>query len=117
MSIQGWTSADQAELDVLLHELAGSYQEHRQKCEVCRPEPCPTRAAWNAHKAECGACRGDAPLTFGLPSCWIRSHWLIHCDICKRCNVCPHVKNAIAVVLDWRERRQLLTRAEQLRLD
>lgn len=29
---------------------------------------------------------------------------------------CPHLKTAIDVVLEWRRRRELLSRAEQLRL-
>lgn len=29
---------------------------------------------------------------------------------------CPYLASAISIVLDWRERRQLLTRAENLRV-
>ena len=35
-----WTSADAAELDVLLHELARGFVEHRERCDACSPEPC-----------------------------------------------------------------------------
>lgn len=70
-----WSHADQAELDVLLFELADAYAEHRPKCAQCR--------AYDA-KAP-----GSAP--------------------------CTHLQNAVAIVIDWREKRHLLTRAENLR--
>ena len=108
-----WTAADQAELDVLLHALTSGYAEHRQKCEAC--QPCPELAAWREHKAGCRACQGDAPLTYG-PPCERREQWLEHNRRgCVRCLPCPHLQAAIREVVDWREFRALLSRAEALR--
>jgi hypothetical protein len=38
-----WTEADAAELDMLVHELASSYFEHRERCVSCAAAypPCP----------------------------------------------------------------------------
>ena len=59
-------------------------------------------------------------------------HELIDCyfdhrDRCAHClawrerrpdsSPCPYLGSAIGIVLDWRQRRQLLTRAEELRLE
>ena len=111
-----WTPADQAELDVSLFNLTGAYFEHRERgCEACNPEPCPELEAWYAHKAGCRACEGDAPLTFG-PPCERRGQWLEHNrQGCVRCLPCPHLQVAIREVLEWREARHLLSRAEALR--
>ena len=112
-----WTAADQAELDVLTHALVFDFSEHRKHCEACRPEPCPDLEAWKAHKAECRACQGDAPLTFGLP-CERHEQFLDHNRRgCPRCLPCPHLQAAIAEVLEWREARILLSRAEALRAE
>lgn len=72
-----WTPADAAELDVLVHELADAYFEHRDRCDHC--------LAWRARLA------GSTP--------------------------CPYLGAAIEIVLEWRQKRLLLTRAEQLRLE
>lgn len=47
---------------------------------------------------------------------------LEQCETCqanrrRRGEPCVYVQSAIAIVVDWRQRRQLLTRAEQLRID
>lgn len=42
--------------------LAGSYQEHRERCEECQPEPCPVLVAYREHKAGCWNC--DNGVTF-----------------------------------------------------
>ena len=65
-----WTSADGAELDVLVWALVTDYLEDRDGC---------------------ARCAGPAP--------------------------CPHLQEAIAAVLDWREARLLLSRAQALRAD
>ena len=65
MSANGWTAADDAELDVLVYALVTDYWEHRERCEAC--QPCDELAAWREHKAGCRACQGDAPLTYGPP--------------------------------------------------
>ncbi len=43
-----------------------------------------------------------------------------HRETCETCRtpfaVCPQLRTAIEVVLDWRRRRELLTRAELLRV-
>lgn len=114
-----WTTADDAELDVLVLELARSYRDHRERCESCSPEPCPTLVAYRAHRAGCWKCRHGityATATYGDP-CWIRLHFIAHGDTCKRCNVCPHLRTAIEAVLDWRQARELLSRAEALRAE
>ena len=104
---------DQAELDVLLHTLTTDYEAYRQKCEAC--QPCDVLGAWRAHRIECKACRGDAPLTYG-PPCKRRANWLEHNRRgCKRCVPCASLRAAIAEVLDWREARALLSRAQALR--
>jgi hypothetical protein len=36
--VTGWTAADQAELDVLLHALAADWFKHRPTCDA---DPCP----------------------------------------------------------------------------
>lgn len=113
--MNGWTAADQAELDVLVWALAFDFWEHRKHCEACRPEPCPDLEAWKAHKAECRACQGDAPLTFGLP-CERHEQFLEYNRRgCPRCLPCPQLLAAIREVCDWREARVLLSRAEALR--
>ena len=109
----GWTGADQAELDVLVHALTAGYVEHRQNCDDC--QPCDELNAWRAHKAECRACQGDAPLTFGSP-CERREQWLEHNRVgCARCLPCSQLQAAIREVIEWREARMLLSRAEALR--
>ena len=114
---ESWTQADDAELDVLVHALVFDFWEHRKKCRACRGEPCPDLEAWRAHKAECRACQGDAPLTFGLP-CEHHKAFLEHNRRgCPLCLPCPHLQKAIAEVVDWREVRILLSRAEALRAD
>lgn len=72
-----WSHADQAELDVILYELADAYAAHRPACAQCQ--------AYDARQP------GSSP--------------------------CQHLQAAIGIVLDWRERRHLLTRAEDLRRD
>ena len=111
-----WTAADGAELDVLIGTLVGSYFEHRDRCEACRPEPCARYEAWLAHEADCRACQGDAPLTYG-PSCAERRRFLDEHRDCARCLPCPHLQRAIAEVVDWRAARMLLSRAEYLRAE
>jgi len=108
-----WTAADQAELDVLLHELTTGYAEHREKCDAC--QPCGDYAAWKEHETACRACQGDAPLTFG-PPCYRRDQWLEHNRRgCARCLPCPSLQAAVRVVVGWREARMLLSNAEALR--
>ena len=119
LPVDGWTAADASELDVLTHELAGSYAEHRKRCEACDPEPCPVLTAYRAHREGCWNCANGVTYetaTYG-PPCRIRLDFLAHGDACKRCNPCPYLKSAIAVVIDWRESRALLSRAESLRLE
>ena len=48
---------------------------------------------------------------------WIRRHFIAHGDTCKRGLPCPRLREAIGVVLDWRQTRLLLTRGEKLRID
>jgi hypothetical protein len=111
-----WTAADQAELDVLLWHLADAYQEHRERgCRACDPSPCAELAAWYAHRDECRACEGDAPLTFGPPCADWRERRLAHGRTCPKCSPCPHLQAVIAVVCDWRDARILLSHAEALR--
>jgi hypothetical protein len=109
-----WTPADAAELDVLTQALVFDYWEHRRRCEACKPGPCPRYEVWRAHEAECKACRGIAPLTFG-PPCAERQRFLDEHHDCARCLPCPDLLAAIAEVVDWREARLLLSRAEALR--
>jgi|SoiMethySBSTD1v2_1073268.scaffolds.fasta_scaffold469855_3 hypothetical protein len=66
-----WTPADQAELELLLHELVKTYfEEHRNRCAYCRGE-----------------------------------------------ESCPRLRRAIEAVLDWREARELRSRAAWLRAE
>jgi hypothetical protein len=112
-----WTDADQAELEVLLHEVTIGYAEHRQRCRACRPEPCPELETWRAHQATCRACEGDAPVTFG-PPCERRERWLGHNRRgCVKCLPCRHLRAAIREVVEWRDARVLLSRAEALRAE
>ena len=109
--------ADEAELAVLVYALVAGYAEHRASgCRACDPEPCPGLGAWQAHKAGCRVCQGDAPLTFGW-SCRVRDRLLADHRGCARCLPCPHPQRAIAEVLDWREARLLRSRAEALRAE
>lgn len=113
-----WTAADQAELDVLLWHLASEYVDHRRRgCRACDPSHCEELAAWYAHRETCCACEGDAPLTFGPPCADWHERRLAHGRTCPKCNPCPHLRAAIAVVCDWREARALLSRAELLRAE
>ncbi len=59
-----WTAADQAEADLLVHELVTGFFDHRQWC---------------------------------------------------RQPVCPHLAEALKVILEWRRRRELLSIAARLR--
>lgn len=112
--MSSWTQADQAELDVLLHALTTDYDKHRRACKAC--QPCPELEGWREHEAECRACHGDAPLTFGAP-CERRRQFLEHDTSRCSCLPCPHLRQAIAEVLEWREARALLSRAEALRAE
>lgn len=69
--MSAWTPADQAELEVLVHDLVRAYFDHREHCASC--------------------ARGYPP--------------------------CPHVREAIEVVIEWREARALQSRAEHLRAE
>ena len=111
-----WTSADAAELDVLVHALVFDFWEHRKQCRACDPDPCPRLEAWLEHEADCRICEGLAPLTFGW-DCSVRRRFLEEHRDCVRCAPCPHLQAAIAEVLEWREARILLSRAEALRTD
>jgi hypothetical protein len=111
-----WTRADSAELDCLLFELVRGYFERLQRCAACQPGDCPKLVAWRQHLEMCKACRGDGPLTHGLP-CERYQEFVGHSQTCARCNHCPRVQLAIQVVLEWRERRALLSRAEFLRAE
>jgi hypothetical protein len=104
-------------LDVLVRALAFDYWEHRQRCEACRPESCAELAAWRAHLDACRACQGDAPLDFGPPCPDWRERRLEHGEARPGCNACPHLRRAIAEVVDWRDARRLLSRAEALRAE
>lgn len=115
MSTAQWTAADGAELDVLLYVLARDFWEHRKHCRACNPGPCPELEAWKAHKADCRACQGNAPLTFGAPCADWRERRLTHGRTCARCSLCPHLQAAIAEVVEWFEARKLLSRAQHLR--
>jgi hypothetical protein len=46
----------------------------------------------------------------------LTGRWFEHRDTCPL-RPCPHLRDAIETVLDWRQGRILRTRAEQLRLD
>jgi hypothetical protein len=112
-----WTDADAAELDVLTYELCrGYFADHRERCAYCQPGDCSELIAWREHLAECAACRGDAPLAYGLP-CHRKREFIKHGDECKRCNPCPYLRRAIDSVVDRREARALLSRAEYLRAE
>lgn len=112
----GWTAADAAELDCLVYELTRGYMEHREHCAECQPGDCPVLMAWREHLDACLACRGDAPLTFG-PPCDRKAEFIAHGEICKRCNPCPALRKAIEAVVEWREARELRSRAEWLRAE
>jgi hypothetical protein len=116
MSAPWWTEADSAELDVLVWELSRRFAEHRELCEACSPHPCPVLAEWRRHLAVCAGCRGDYPLS--ARRCEQRYRAFVdHGATCKRCNPCPALRKAIAVVVEWRELRELLSRAEHLRAE
>ena len=116
MNAVSWTDADQSELDVLLHGLSRGYDEHRKLCRACQPDDCPDLVAWRTHLEECPACRGDAPLTYGAP-CERKRRFIDHGRDCARCNPCPPLRLAVDVVTQWREARELLSRAEWLRTE
>jgi hypothetical protein len=107
-----WTEADAAEQDCLLDELVRGYWEHRSRCSAC--QPCPVPGEWREHRKTCPRCEGSAPLTFGA-SCERHAEFIAHGATCKRCRPCPVLQRAVAVVLDWRQARDLLSRAEALR--
>ena len=111
-----WTEADAAELDVLVHELARGHGDHRERCAACQRGGCPALGAWREHLDDCRACRGDAPLTPGQP-CHRHREFVDRGDGCVRCNRCPHLAEAIGVVVGWREARILRSRAEALRIE
>lgn len=116
MSAPWWTDADEAELEVLLFELSRGYAEHRERCEACSPEPCQVLFEWREHLEKCKACKGDAPLTYGLP-CERYHQFVAHGDTCPKCNPCPSVRLAVELVIEWREARELRSRAEWLRAE
>lgn len=108
-----WSAADSAELDVLLHEIVTRFDEHRRTCP--HHQPCEILAAYRRHKETCLCCQGDYPLTHGW-QCSARDAFIEHGAGCAACNVCPHIKLAIAAVMDWREGRILRSKAEELRV-
>lgn len=130
----GWTAADGAELDVLVHELGRCHADHRERCEACKDRRCnkhdrkvcvtckagcPDVLAYLEHREGCRAClQGIKVWTayYGKPCPRYLQH-LAHGKTCKRCNPCPALKKAIAVVIAWREARSLRSRAEALRID
>ena len=75
-----WTAADAAELDILVHEAVRLAEEHRARCEACKPGDCPVRRVAQ-HLEVCAACRGDAPITYG-PPCSSRAQFVAHGDSC-----------------------------------
>lgn len=116
MSVDHWTPADAAELDVLVYELARGQEYHREHCPACQPGDCPEYVDWRRHLEGCKACQGDAPLTYG-PPCPRRAEFVAHGDACVRCNPCPSIRRAIEAVVEWREARDLRSRAESLRAE
>ena len=50
------------------------------------------------------------------PPCHRCREFVDHGDGCVRCNPCPHLTEAIEVVVGWREARILRSRAEALRI-
>jgi hypothetical protein len=111
-----WTDADQAELDLLLHELTVGYDAHRARCSACQPGDCPVFVAWREHLTVCLECLGDEPLTHG-PPCPRKRRFIDHGRDCARCNVCPSVSLAVELVLQWRVGRELRSRAAWLRAE
>jgi hypothetical protein len=108
-----WTAADAAELDVLTHELARRYFEHREQCQACQGD-CAKLQAWDEHLDVCPACRGDAPLTYG-PPCERRAEFVAHGHTCPQCNPCPTLTAMVETVVEWRAGRVLRSKAEWLR--
>jgi hypothetical protein len=115
-----WTEADAAELALLGHELVEGLDAHRAKCATCRAlqnGPCPERGRlvdeWRPYDLQPLA----APPGFLAD---LRRRLAEHEDGCSTCAAispgrCTVVDVAIAVVVDWRRRRELLTRAQVLR--
>jgi hypothetical protein len=113
----GWTAADAAELDALVSELVQAVFDHRQcgDCPYCAL--CSEPERWRAHLEFCAACRGDAPLTCG-PPCPAKRAYIEHARACPSCREpCPHIRAAIDIVVTWRNRRALLSRAVALRAE
>lgn len=109
-----WTEADGAELDVAIYELVRCFDRHRQTCP--HYQPCETLARYRVHRETCLVCEGLAPLNHGA-RCAVHDLFIAHADGCVQCTPCPHIKEAIAAVLDWREARILLSRAHHLRAE
>ena len=109
-----WTAADAAELDILVHEAVRLAEEHRARCEACKPGDCPEYVAWRQHLEVCAACRGDAPITYG-PPCSSHAQFVAHGDSCPCCNPCPTLTRLVEIVIDWRDGRVLRSKAEWLR--
>lgn len=114
---QWWTAADSAELDVLVHELSKGAEQHRASCAACKPEPCAFLTSYLEHRETCWKCENSIKLataTYGEP-CPRYAEFVAHSDACARCNPCPGMTKAIKIVVEWRDGRALLSRAESLR--
>ena len=112
-----WTEADGAELAALVAELLHLLATHERTCRTCRAlaEPCRLRPKVAQDPYDL------APLT-APPGFYVarRERLTEHDATCPTCRdgrpgYCAAVGEAIAVALDWRWRRGLLSRAQWLR--
>jgi hypothetical protein len=114
-----WTDADSGEAAVLSAELVSGIAAHRERCRTCQTlaHPCPVRRGIRSEEKRFDFCPLDAPPGFFAE---IRRRARDHDATCEDCRLehvgsCPTVGDAIEVVLEWRWRRGLLSRAEWLR--
>ena len=107
------TPADDAEFELLVHELVAGYLE---RCERC--QRCPTADDWIAHRKTCWSCENAIRIAtehWGEP-CPIYLERLQHVQTCLSCaGGCRALELAIGDLLDWKRKRELQSLACYLR--
>jgi hypothetical protein len=115
-----WTEADSAELAVLIAELALRGAEHKARCPTCQAladSHCAGRESIARERAAYDYAPLSGPKGFYAG---VRRRLAEHDAACRTCRLaksarCAALEEAIKVVIEWRWKRGLLSRAQYLR--